>query len=399
MGWFARVGGGCIGAAPDAVAGGEQHLVRIKRVDHDGAHPMRVAALNVRRAGTVPLGVVVPQLRPARAAVGAAVNFIVRGPVGERRGHEGLRMLRIHCDATIAEMLVGIGRVDRRDVSPSAVFGVEFPNRAVAHLIGSGFLAIGQIKYSVRRRYDVIGAQPHRLVRDGQPGAAGIGAAKKIRSGRGRRRVKHGGRTAGFAAGGVKHHAHYADRLLGKTPTEIRICAGRGRRRPVGGNDVGKTFNLLPRRSPVSALPQAVPPRAEENYFALVRIYGQPLAVEPAGLVAAHSEGQVGPPEGSPLVIRTKNGPVDPATVGAGGQINALRIAGIHGEAVNPHQVRIGHAQPIGDGNPPLRRFIPAVGAAHVGARIHQTFLARMRNDAGDESAAAHDHVAPDIRF
>ena len=45
-----------IGAAPDAVTGGEQNLIRIKGVDHNGANPVRRAGLGVRRAGIIPHG-------------------------------------------------------------------------------------------------------------------------------------------------------------------------------------------------------------------------------------------------------------------------------------------------------------------------------------------------------
>src|SRR5208283_4898433 len=56
-------------------------------------------------------------------------------------------------------------------------------------------------------------------------------------------------------------------------------------------------------------------------------------------------------------------------------------------------------ANPVSEGNPSLGRVVPAIGAAHVGARIHQTFLAGMKDDAGNESAAVDDDIAPGVGF
>jgi len=305
----------------------------------------------------------------------------------------------VHSNAAVTERLVGILGVDRGDVRPDAIFGIEFPNRAIVHRIGAWLPAIAQIEHSVRRPHDVVGAQPHRLVRDRQPSDAAIGAAIKIGSRRGRRRVNRGSRTAGLAAGGVKHHAHDADRLLAETAETRAGIGGRAgrRRRWVGCADVGKTFNFLPRRCPVGAFPQSILARAEEKNFALIRVHGEPFTVGATGLVAAHLDGHIGSLEGSALVIRAKHGRVAPA-IDAGGQIYALGIVGVHGNALDAGQGPIRRANPIGDGNPPLRGIVPAIGTADVGARIHQTFLAGMRNDAGDEPAAAHDHVAPHVR-
>jgi len=58
---------------PDAKAGGEQNLIRIKGVDYDGAHPMRRAGLVYGAPGIIPHGCVgLPELCPGQAAVRAA---------------------------------------------------------------------------------------------------------------------------------------------------------------------------------------------------------------------------------------------------------------------------------------------------------------------------------------
>ena len=59
-GRLAGVGLGGVDAAPDAIAGGEKDFVGIVRVDDDGAHPMRRVGGCIRRAGVVPLCVIVP---------------------------------------------------------------------------------------------------------------------------------------------------------------------------------------------------------------------------------------------------------------------------------------------------------------------------------------------------
>ena len=50
-------------------------------------------------------------------------------------------------------------------------------------------------------------------------------------------------------------------------------------------------------------------------------------------------------------------------------------------------------------GQPLLRRIVPAVGAAHVGAEIREAFFDGAEDDARDEAAGADFHVFPNVRL
>jgi len=104
-------------------------------------------------------------------------------------------------NAAIAKWLLEILWFDRCDVRPDAVFGAEFPNAPSLIELGPGSRRSSDRTFRPVPARDGWVATPP-LVRDCQPGDAAIGAAIKIGSCRGHRRIKRGCRTAGFAAGG-----------------------------------------------------------------------------------------------------------------------------------------------------------------------------------------------------
>src|SRR5262249_13364724 len=129
----------------------------------------------------------------------------------------------------------------------------------------------------------------------------------------------------------------------------------------------------------------------------------QALAHRAARHVAADFEGQIRPLK----TIAPVGGAEDRAVlirpfvgVSPGGDVKAVWVYRIGGDAVDAGQVPIVEADPIEQRNPAARALIPAVRAADVGAGVDQVLFGGVEDDARNKAAAAADgDVAPGISF
>src|SRR5262245_1650554 len=168
----------------------------------------------------------------------------------------------------------------------------------------------------------------------------------------------------------------------------------------VGSRD-GKAGDSGPGRAEVRTPPEAVAAAgAEIEYAVAIGVDRQALAHRAARHVAADFEGQIRPLK----TIASVGGAEDRAVlirpfvgVSPGGDIKAVGVYRIGGDAVDAGQVPIVEADPVAQRNPAARALIPAVGAADVGSVIDQVLFGSVEDDAWNKAAAADGDVAPGI--
>lgn len=375
-----------VARSPYAVAGDEHHVVGVERIDRDVAHPVRMMVARPRR-----IRVVERRARehrgPVPAAIGAAVDLVVRRVVAERGGHQHLRIVRVHRDVAPTEAAgLAVAR-QRRDVDPAVVGRRVFPHRAIVHLIRPGLVAIGQVPVAVGTSAHVVGTQAGRLTGHRAPARAAVGGAEQAGLPGGHAGVQHRRRLTRRAAGRIEHHEHDADRLS----SPVVFCACRRR-----GGDGRKAVDARPARRVVGAPPQAGGARTQEKNAAVMRIDREPFAVAAAQFVAAELERQIDPLERVAAVVRTQDRAVAGARggVGAGGKIDPAGVMRIQRDAVDAAEVGLVGAQPVGQRHPVLRGIVPAVRATDIGARVVQAPLRRMKHQPADVTAPADAHAA-----
>ena len=238
----ARIGGGGVGRAPDAVARAKQDLVGVMRVDGHAARPVRRMAVGgVGGQGIIQSSVGHQNALPSGSAVGAAEHFILQAPPVHGGGHDGGGMLGVHRHRTVtpAEPLA-VGGFLRRDVRPDAVLGIVFPQGTIADAVRPRHGAVSEIVQAVHGSDEMAGPAADGLAGDGLPGGPGVGAAEQVGAGAGNRRVNHRRGGPGMAAGRIKDHAHNPGGLI--ATAETTATAAPGRRvggRPLAGAAVG----------------------------------------------------------------------------------------------------------------------------------------------------------------
>ena len=172
-------------------------------------------------------------------------------------------------------------------------------------------------------------------------------------------------------------------------------------RRVPGGSEVaiaGKLsirFHVTPRSS-LFQRPAGARCRRRSRF----RPSDRPSAARPSSvrLVAAVLEGQIGSLPGPPAIAGARIAPSvgrPVCRVRADGHVNALRIRRIDCDALDAHVAPMIGVDPIGHRHPSLRRRIPPIRPADVGADVDQVFLGRMGDDARDKSPADDGDTFP----
>src|ERR1700690_690859 len=111
---------------PDGGAGPVENMVRIERVNGQRAHPPAEGA-GLKNADPRGDGIVVAGVGaeggPSGAAVGGAIEVVVRTPVVQCRNHDGAGILRVSRNGAVAALI----SQRRSDVGPNIAGGVELP--------------------------------------------------------------------------------------------------------------------------------------------------------------------------------------------------------------------------------------------------------------------------------
>src|ERR1035437_1608282 len=208
----ARIGGGGVGGAPDAVTGAEKNLVGIVWIDRHAARPVR----SVARAGVWSHGMIQPAVGdqnplPCRPAIRAAKDFILQTPPVYRRGQDGGRILCVNrYRAVTPAQPLAVGGCLRRDVDPRAALGIVFPKRAVVRIVRTWHRTVADVKETIHRTDDMVGPQADGLADNRLPTDAAIVAAEKIGAASGNRRVNHRCRRSAVSAGRSENDADNA---------------------------------------------------------------------------------------------------------------------------------------------------------------------------------------------
>ena len=144
----------------------------------------------------------------------------------------------------------------------------------------------------------------------------------------------------------------------------------------------------------IAAALKPVMARSEIEHGRVVGIDRQPFSQAPPVLIAAHGKfHRMGAPGLAPVRRAQDRGPAAP--VHAHRRVDHVGIHRIRCDAF--HAVEAGFRLVVLQRNPAVPRRVKAIGAAHVRARIGQPRLHRAEHHAGNEAAAAHRHIAPDI--
>ena len=159
--------------------------------------------------------------------------------------------------------------------------------------------------------------------------------------------------------------------------------------RGAGGATDGKAGNGLPVMAVIKAAIDAVQPREEVDVRAIVRVDKQALAGEAASVVGAELDGQRNDVEVAALVRRDKDGAVafEGLGIGAGGKVEALRIVRIEPDGLGADVVELRVVEEVSQRRPGLGGWLPAIGAADVGAGIADIAVGGLADNAGDEAA------------
>jgi len=289
-----------------------------------------------------------------------------------------------------------------RDLGPAVGGGVEFPDGAIGHAVGAGLVGIRHEERAVAAERGAGRAETLRLTGHGRPGAAGIDAPVEPACGSRDSGIDCGGRLAGVAGLRDKFHPDDAD---GLREIVVALATFLSRLRSAVQHAVvgyiGETRDALPGGAVIGAAPESGVARAEVENVARLRIDRETLAGAAAGLVAAklHRDGRAFP--SAPAVGRAEDRAVTHVRmrVSAGGEIDALRVGGIEGEALDALEVPIVAPEPVEQRLPGAAGAIPAIGAADIGARVRHAGRRRVKLDARDKAAAADGHATPRVRL
>lgn len=233
-----------------------------------------------------------------------------------------------------------------------------------------------------------------RLAGDALPAGAAVGGAVDGVLLVGDADVDGLGGVAGGAGALVERHP-------GDTLIVGQVAVGVGRVLRIVAR-VRESGDLRPGDAGVGAAPQAVAAGgAEVQDRVLVRVDREALAHAAAGHVAAELERQLGALPGGTLVGGAQDRTVVrvPAVgVHAGGHVHLVRVYLVGGEADDAVVAPVVLADPVQQRDPPVRGGVQAVGAADVGARVDQTLLLLVEDDARHEAATLDLHVLERVR-
>lgn len=166
--------------------------------------------------------------------------------------------------------------------------------------------------------------------------------------------------------------------------------------------DIGEVLHLRPGDPRVRRPPQPVAAgRAEVQHAVLVRVDREPFAHAAPRHVAAQLERQLGLLPARAPVVGAQHGTVRRVPVvgvRADGRVHLVGVDGVGGEAHHPRVPPVVPADRVKERGPGLRRLLPAVGAADVGAGVGEVLLGAVEDDAGDEAAPVDARVLPGVR-
>src|SRR5262249_2125306 len=227
-------------------------------------------------------------------------------------------------------------------------------------------VAVGDVHHPVRRQDAVMRHEARALPRNSSPRSAAVSAAVDAFSLIGDANINGLSRIAGSPGSTVESHPDDADDVGGVGIAGVLDVGPRDRK----AGDSG------PGRAEVRAPPEAVAAAGAEIEDAVaIGVNRQALAHRAAWHVAAYFEGQIR----TLKTIAPVGGAKDRAVltrkfigVSPGGNVKAVGVYRIGGEAVDARQVPIVEAYPIEQRNPAARALGPSIRAADGGARIDQ---------------------------
>jgi hypothetical protein len=240
----------------------------------------------------------------------------------------------------------------------------------------------------------VVGPVLGGLSGNGLPGSAAVVTA--VDAGLAHHRDAREKRLAGLALGAASGIEDHKDDAAAASAAPGGQLGFFGRQfQDIGG----KAVHLVPGHSAVRALPQATVARAQKKDAAVVGVHSHALAIATTGFVAAELDGHVAALEGVALVRRPQDRAVGNfrSRVGAAGQVDLAGIRGIHGDALDAHEVQILVRNPIEHRFPAPGLGIPAIGAAHVRAGVQDIFGGGMEHEPIHESASHDLHALPGV--
>ena len=270
----------------------------------------------------------------------------------------------------------------RGDVAPVAAVQIQPPDRSVGHPVGPDAPGPGGVEHAARVDHALDRRQAVRPAVQPPPGlAAVVRAIEALRP--------------------LVRHPRQHDRAALPRPAGTGVEQDEADPR-IGGLALGrdaeprvrKTLNPSPGLAMIAAALKTVMARSEIEHRRVVGIDRQPFAQPPPVLIAPHGKiHRMGDPGLAPVRRAQDGGPAAP--VHAHRRIDHVRIDRIEGDAL--HTVEAGFRLVVLQRNPAVLRRVEAIDAAHVRAGPGQARLQRAEHDAGNEAAAAHFHIAPDI--
>jgi hypothetical protein len=219
-----------------------------------------------------------------------------------------------------------------------------------------------------------------RLIRHGMPRGTGVGAAEERRIANDRRLYAD---VNGFARAAVSGAAFVEEH-------ERRAC-------------LGKAGELGPGLRVVRAAPDTVRRGTEVKDTRLVWIDLEAFARGASVFVAAEFDREhgLGPCRAAIDGGKDRRGRSPPLDVLADREVDAFIVNGVQRDAQNAliHEGVVQAADVVIERDPETAHFVPTIGAADVGARIHEIRGGWMINNTAHQAAAADGYGFPRVVF
>lgn len=405
-----------IRAAVEGGAGAVEHAVGAERIDLDIVDHPTVFERGIgsgvvaghgepRRGGDVEnatacparITVIIPDLAPRGAAVGAAPDAGVGPPGVERTDHDGGGILFIDGEAAITE--VGVGRVGRRhgaDACPGASGGGVFPDVAEAAIVRAGLVVVSQIEETIHCIQNaMVRHKAGGLAGDAGPGRAAVGGHVEAVLQIGDADVDRLCGAPGSAGAFVESNPKDAGRVV-----EVVVDVAGGLHVVAG---VGETGDLAPRDGAIGAFPEAVAVGSGViKDVVVVGIVLKTLAGAATGHVGADLErhGRLRPR--SALIGGSEHhavGRIPRVGVHAGGDDDLVGVERRSGDAGAAEQMPVIPANPVHERDPRAGGLIPTIRAADVGACVDDIRGSLTEYDGGNITTAADLNILPGSRM